>query len=198
MTTPLPPRFTATPLDLPEVLLIGGTTFPDDRGYFAETFRKADFAALGIGCDFVQENMSKSAARGTVRGLHFQSPPHAQAKLVRVLSGVIFDVAVDIRKGSPRYGQWCGATLGAEDGAQLFVPRGFAHAFCCLADNTVVAYKVDNYYDRASEGGIIWDDPGLGIDWPIKASEAKLSAKDKAFPGFAEFVSPFVFEGERA
>lgn len=194
MTNPPPPRFKAVALTLPEVLLVRGPTFFDERGHFSETFRKSDFAVLGIGCDFVQENMSRSGSRGTVRGLHFQAPPHAQAKLVQVVSGAIFDVAVDIRKGSPRFGQWCGAKLTAEENEQFFVPRGFAHGFCCLEDNTVVAYKVDNYYDRASEGGMIWDDPDLAIQWPITTGEGLLSEKDMRLPRFADFVSPFAFE----
>ena len=189
------PRFKTQAQALPEVLLVRGPTFFDGRGHFSETFRKADFAALGIGCDFVQENMSKSASRGTVRGLHFQAPPHAQAKLVQVVSGAIFDVAVDIRKGSPRFGRWCGATLTAGENAHFFVPRGFAHGFCCLEDDTVVAYKVDNYYDRASEGGIIWDDADLAITWPIGTDEGLLSDKDMTLPRFSDFKSPFVFEG---
>lgn len=188
------PRFTTQAQSLPEVLLVRGPTFFDERGHFSETFRESDFAALGIGCDFVQENMSRSASRGTVRGLHFQAPPHAQAKLVQVVSGAIFDVAVDIRKGSPRFGQWCGAKLTAEENEHFFVPRGFAHGFCCLEDNTVVAYKVDNYYDRASEGGMIWDDPDLAIQWPIATGEGLLSEKDMRLPRFADFVSPFEFE----
>ena len=195
MSKPPPTRFKAVALTLPEVLLVSGPKYPDERGYFSETFRKNDFSALGIGCDFVQENASKSTRRGTIRALHFQAPPHAQAKLVRALSGAIFDVAVDIRKGSPRFGRWCGATLTAEGGEQLYVPRGFAHGFCCLADNAIVAYKVDNYYDRSSEGGIIWNDSDIAIDWPIGASEAMLSEKDKKLPRLSGFVSPFKFEG---
>jgi len=195
MQDPSPSRFKATALTLPEVLLVSGPTFSDGRGHFSETFRANDFAALGIGCDFVQENMSRSASRGTVRGLHFQASPHAQAKLVQVMSGAIFDVAVDIRKGSPRFGQWCGATLTADKNEHFFVPRGFAHGFCCLEDDTVVAYKVDNYYDRASEGGIIWDDPDIAITWPIGTGEGLLSDKDTKLPRFADFVSPFEFEG---
>lgn len=188
-------RFTVTSLALPEVLLVRGPVFPDARGSFAETFRKNDFAALGIACDFVQENMSMSAARGTIRGLHFQAPPHAQGKLVQVMRGAILDVAVDIREGSPRYGQHCAAALNAEEGGQIFVPRGFAHGFFCLADNTVVAYKVDNYYDRASEGGLIWNDPQLAIGWPSDAGEPLLSDRDRLWPRFSDFASPFRYEG---
>lgn len=195
MTTLSATRFKPVPLALPEVLLVSGPIFSDDRGHFSETFRRNDFAALGIDCDFVQENMSRSASRGTVRGLHFQAPPHAQAKLVQVVRGAIFDVAVDIRKGSPRFGQWCGATLTADKNEHFFVPRGFAHGFCCLEGNTVVAYKVDNYYDRPTEGGIIWNDADLAIKWPIGPGEGLLSEKDTKLPRFADFVSPFVFEG---
>jgi dTDP-4-dehydrorhamnose 3,5-epimerase len=190
-----PSRFTATPLDLPEVLLVSGPKFADPRGWFSETFRRQDFAAVGIDCNFVQENMSSSAKRGTIRGLHYQAPPHAQAKLVQVMRGSIFDVAADLRKGSPRFGRWCGQLLKAGDNQHMFVPRGFAHGFCTLEDDTVVAYKVDDYYDRDSEGGIAWNDPDLAINWPVTAQDALLSDKDGKLSRLSGFVSPFEFQG---
>lgn len=167
-----------TPLDIGEVLLIRPRRFGDDRGWFEETWNKKTLSAKGLDVDFVQDNQSLSRAVGTIRGLHFQAPPFAQAKLVRVAQGRVFDVAVDIRKSSPTYGRWVGAELSAENGAQLFVPRGFAHAFVTREPDTVVCYKVDGFYDKASEGGIRFDDPDLAIDWGIPAGEAVLSQKD--------------------
>lgn len=162
-----------------------------------ETFSRKDFEQLGIECDFVQDNQSLSARRGTVRGLHFQRPPHPQAKLVRVIRGAAFDVAVDLRRGSPTFKRWCGTTLTAEKGNQLFVPRGFAHAFCTLESDTEVAYKVDDYYAPEYDAGLIWNDPELGIDWPIAAQEAILSEKDVKLPPLADFESPFNYTGRK-
>lgn len=186
-------KFSVTPLSIPGVLLVQVKKFGDARGYFMETYSRRDYTALGIGCEFVQDNQSLSAERGTIRGLHFQTPPAAQAKLVRVLKGSIFDVAIDIRRGSPSYGRWCAATLTADGSEQLFVPRGFAHAFCSLEPNTEVVYKVDGYYSAASDAGIIWNDPDIGIEWPIAPSDAVLSAKDTKLPRLAEFDSPFTY-----
>ena len=183
-----------TPLALPEVILVAPRRFGDARGYFCETYVKPRFAAAGITADFIQDNESLSATPGTVRGLHMQAPPFAQAKLVRVLKGAIFDVAVDVRKGSPTYGKWVGATLTAEKGEQLFVPQGFAHGFATLAPDTHVAYKVDGLYDRDSERGIVWNDPDLAIDWGIDGDAAVLSDKDKVLPRFKDFDSPFTFQ----
>jgi len=180
-------------LSIPEVLLLTPKKHDDGRGYFVETYNKRSFAEAGIDCTFVQDNQSCSTQRGTIRGLHFQSDPSAQAKLVRVLHGAIYDVAVDLRQGSPTYGRWCGATLSADEGQQLFVPVGFAHAFCTLGPNTIVAYKVDGYYDRSCEGGLHWDDPDIAIDWPIAASDVHLSEKDAQLPYLRDFASPFVF-----
>jgi dTDP-4-dehydrorhamnose 3,5-epimerase len=174
-------------------LLVSVRKFGDARGYFLETYSRRDYDALGIDCEFVQDNQSMSAQRGTVRGLHFQIPPEPQAKLVRVLKGAIFDVAVDIRRGSPSYGRWCGATLTADLGEQLFIPRGFAHAFCTLEPDCEVAYKVDGYYALACDAGIFWNDPDIGIAWPIAPSDAILSAKDTKLPRLAEFNSPFAY-----
>jgi dTDP-4-dehydrorhamnose 3,5-epimerase len=170
-----------TPLSIPEVLLITPRRHGDARGWFSETWSRLTLAGLGIEHDFVQDNQAFNARAGVVRGLHFQQAPHAQAKLVRVLSGAIYDVAVDIRQGSATYGQWVAATLTAEGGEQLLVPRGFAHGYCTLTDDSMIAYKVDGLYAPQTEGGVIWNDPDLGIDWPIEG-EAMLSDKDKVLP----------------
>ncbi len=138
-------------------------------------------SAAGVEADFVQDNQAFNARKGTVRGLHFQTSPHPQAKLVRVLKGAIFDVAVDVRPGSPTFGRWAGATLTAEGGEQLFVPRGFAHGYCTLVDDTELFYKVDGLYAPQTEGGVIWNDPDIGIEWPIDV-EPVLSDKDKVLP----------------
>jgi dTDP-4-dehydrorhamnose 3,5-epimerase len=189
--------FSSTPLAIADVLLIQPRKFADHRGYFVETFSQRDFEALGILDDFVQDNQSHSIHRGTMRGLHFQRPPHPQAKLVRVLKGSVFDVAVDLRKGSPTFAKWCGATLTAEQGNQLFVPRGFAHAFCTLDVGTEVAYKVDDYYAPNCDCGLIWNDPDLAVDWPIAAADVVLSEKDAKLPRLAAFESPFVYTGRQ-
>jgi dTDP-4-dehydrorhamnose 3,5-epimerase len=185
--------FSVTPLAIPDVLLVQPRKFVDHRGYFVETFSRREFARLGIANNFVQDNQSLSLRRGTVRGLHFQLPPHPQAKLVRVLRGAVHDVAADLRRGSPTFGHWCGANLTAEEGNQLFVPRGFAHAFCTLEHDTVVAYKVDAYYAAEYDAGLIWDDPDLGIAWPIGAHEVVLSEKDAKLSRLANFQSPFFY-----
>ncbi|MFG1185630.1 MULTISPECIES: dTDP-4-dehydrorhamnose 3,5-epimerase [Xanthobacter] len=186
------------PLGLPDVILVQPRRFGDARGYFCETYVKPLYAANGIGADFVQDNESLSAQVGTIRGLHMQAPPFAQAKLVRVLSGAIYDVAVDVRKGSLTYGRWAGARLTAEGGEQLYIPQGFAHGFCTLAPDTRVAYKVDAVYDRASECGIIWDDPDLAIDWTLGDGEKILSDKDRVLPRLKDFDSPFAYQGTAA
>jgi dTDP-4-dehydrorhamnose 3,5-epimerase len=177
--------------NLPGVLLLKPNYFHDARGYFIETYSFRLAQALGIRSVFVQDNQSLSRQRGTVRALHFQIPPHAQAKLVRVLRGSIYDVAVDLRVSSPTYGRWVATTLTAKGGEQLFVPVGFAHGFCTLEPETEVAYKVDSYYDPKFECGLAWDDPTLAITWPVPASAAVLSDRDRAHQRFADFVSPF-------
>lgn len=182
-------------LDLPGVVSLRPRQFLDTRGSFAETYNERAFHAAGITAKFVQDNQSVSAKRGTIRGLHFQLPPAAQAKLVRVLRGSVYDVAVDLRAGSPAYGRWVGETLTADGGEQLFVPRGFAHAFCTLEADTVVAYKVDDFYAPASDSGLIWNDPTLAIAWPVAPGEVVLSDKDLGLGRFADFVSPFKYEG---
>jgi len=184
-------KFTAEPLALLEVLLIKPRKFADSRGFFMETYSAPAFAELGVMAAFVQDNHSMSIKRGTVRGLHFQTPPRAQAKLVRVARGAVFDVAVDLRRDSPSYGVWTAATLTAEGGEQLFIPRGFAHGFCALADNTEVLYKVDDVYAPDCDTGLFWDDPDIAIDWPVARAEVLTSDKDARLPAFAGFVSPF-------
>jgi dTDP-4-dehydrorhamnose 3,5-epimerase len=182
-------------LDLPGLIWLRPRRFADARGWFEETHNERTFAKAGITTTFVQDNQSFSAKRGTIRGLHFQLPPAAQAKLVRVLQGGIYDVAVDLRVGSPAYGRWAGATLTADGGEQLFIPRGFAHAFCTLEPSTIVAYKVDEFYAPASDSGLTWNDQSLAIKWPVAPDEVVLSDKDLKLGQFADFVSPFKYEG---
>jgi dTDP-4-dehydrorhamnose 3,5-epimerase len=183
-----------TPLSIPEVRLIVPDRFGDERGFFSETYSRRAFAAAGIADEFVQDNHSCSAAVGTVRGLHYQIAPFAQAKLVRVVRGAIFDVAVDLRRGSPSFGAHVTAKLGAEDGSQLFVPMGFAHGFCTLEPDTEVVYKVTAYYSREHDRGIRWNDPDLGIAWPVGAEAAVLSAKDLGLPRLAEAPGADLFD----
>lgn len=181
----------ARALEIPDVKLVTPARFSDARGHFCETWNRRAFAAAGIDADFVQDNQSLSKRKGTVRGLHYQAPPFAQAKLVRVLQGAILDVAVDARKSSPTYGRWVSARLDAETGAELFVPAGFLHGFATLAADTVVAYKADAYYDKASDGAVLWNDPALAIDWGIAEEDAILSEKDAGAAAWAGFQSPF-------
>lgn len=182
---------TITPLSLPELLLITPKRHGDARGWFSETWSRRAFEAAGLDVAFVQDNQAFSARKGTIRGLHFQAAPHAQAKLVRVLKGAIFDVAVDVRQGSPTYGQWAGATLTAEVGEQLFVPRGFAHGYCTLTDDTELFYKVDGLYAPQTEGGLLWNDPDLAIAWPLDG-EPVLSDKDRVLPRLKD-LAPVAF-----
>lgn len=182
-------------LAIPEVRLLTPQRFADERGFFCETYSAAKFKAAGIDADFVQDNHSLSVSAGTVRGLHYQSPPFAQAKLVRVLRGAIVDVAVDVRKGSPSYGKWVKAELSAENGVQIFVPRGFLHGFATLVPDTEIAYKVDSYYSKECDGAIRWDDPDLAIDWSLGSLQPVLSQKDAQAPALSQFVSPFEYTG---
>ena len=177
--------------DIEGVYIIEPRLFEDERGYFFEAFSERKFAELtGIGTHFVQDNESRSA-RGVVRGLHFQLPPHAQSKLVRVVRGTILDVAVDIRRGSPTFGRHVAVELSEHNHRQLFIPRGFAHGFSVLEGDTIVEYKCDNYYAPESEGAIRWDDPTLAIDWQLADNEAIVSAKDIANPMFEECKTLF-------
>lgn len=178
-------------LDIPEVKIITPRRFSDDRGFFSETYNARAFKEAGIEVDFVQDNHSYSARKGTVRGLHFQAPPHAQSKLVRVLRGSIIDVAVDARKASPTFGKWVKAELSAENGKQIFVPQGFLHGFLTLEPDTEVAYKVDAFYDGASDGSVKWNDPDLAIDWGVEEGAASLSDKDARAQSWGDFNSPF-------
>lgn len=178
---------------LPDVKVLTPRRFDDDRGHFCETWNAARMAAAGLDVAFVQDNESLSARAGTLRGLHYQAPPFAQTKLVRVGRGAILDVAVDARAGSPTYGRWVAEELSAANGMQLLVPRSFLHGFLTLADDTLVLYKVDKPYDPASDGGVAWDDPDLAIDWGIATDLATLSDKDRRAPRFADWTSPFAY-----
>ncbi|MDB5684286.1 MAG: dTDP-4-dehydrorhamnose 3,5-epimerase [Sphingomonas bacterium] len=178
------------------VIIVGTRRFGDDRGWFSETYSVARMPKLGILDTFVQDNHSFSKAAGTVRGIHFQSPPHAQAKLVRCPRGRIMDYAVDLRRGSPTYGQHVGAELSAANGDQLYVPAGFGHAFITLEPDTEVIYKVSDIYAPDCDGGILWSDPALGIAWDLPPEGPSLSAKDQILPTLAAFESPFDYDGE--
>jgi dTDP-4-dehydrorhamnose 3,5-epimerase len=178
------------------VKLICTNRHGDGRGWFAETYNREAFARLGITCTFVQDNHSLSVTPFTLRGLHFQLIPRGQDKLVRCVRGRIFDVAVDVRRGSPTYGQWVGAELSAANGHQLFISVGFAHGFITLESNCEVAYKCSDTYAPSHDGGIRWDDPAVAIGWPIPAGAAlQLSEKDRNLPFLADFDSPFVYDG---
>lgn len=178
-------------LAIPEVKRVTTPKFADARGYFSETYSRASFTEVGIGDELVQDNHSFSAQAGTVRGLHFQSPPFAQGKLVRVVRGRIWDVAVDLRVSSPTFGQWVAAEISAMDRSQLWVPEGFAHGFCTLEPGTEVIYKVSRPYAPAHDHGVAWNDPDVGIAWPVQAGKAVLSAKDAALPRLRDIATPF-------
>ena len=174
--------------------LITPRRFLDDRGYFCETWNRRSLLSEGIDVDFVQDNLSLSHEIGTVRGLHCQLPPHAQAKLVRCPRGRLFDVAVDIRKGSPGFGRWIGEELSADNGRQLFIPAGFLHGFITLEPNTEIMYKCSAYYTPECDVSVRFDDPDIAIDWPIATARTVVSDKDDAALQFADFDSPFVYE----
>ena len=173
-------------------LLITPSRFGDHRGFFAETYSRQKYMKLGIDVEFVQDNHSLSRDVETLRGLHFQMPPHAQGKLVRCGRGAIFDVSVDIRRGSPTYGQWVGYELSAENGHQIYVPIGFAHGFVGLVPDSEIVYKCSDYYAPETEGALRWDDPDIGIEWPLKGTPI-LSEKDAIAPLLKDFKSPFIF-----
>ena len=177
------------------VLIITPTRFGDARGFFSETWNRAQLAEQGITLDFVQDNQSLSARKGTLRGLHFQTPPHAQAKLVRCGRGALLDVAVDIRRGSPTYGQWVAEELTAQNGRQLLVPVGFAHGFVTLEDDTEILYKCTNYYAPDCDRALKFDDPEIAVDWGVSRDAAVLSEKDAAAPPLVKLDNPFVWEG---
>jgi dTDP-4-dehydrorhamnose 3,5-epimerase len=180
-----------TSLSLPEIRLVTPKVLRDARGLFCETFNARALAAAGIVANFVQDNHSLSSPKGVVRGLHFQTPPHAQAKLVRVARGSIFDVAVDVRVGSPTYGRHASAVLSAANWQQLWIPEGFAHGFCTLEPDTEVLYKVTGFYAPECDRGLKWDDPALAIPWPVAPEAAMLSAKDRQHPPLADLKSGF-------
>jgi len=178
---------------IPEVLVITPRRFADARGYFAETFNARRYAEIIPGVGFVQDNLSLSGPRFTVRGLHFQAPPHAQAKLVSVLKGAVLDVAVDIRRGSPSFGRHVAVTLTAARGEQMFVPAGFAHGFCTLEPETLVAYKASDFYAPEADRGLFWADPALAIAWPMAETAAELSERDRRHPPLAAMTTLFVY-----
>ena len=180
--------FEFTPIE--GVVVVCPKRFGDARGWFSETWNRARFAEAGLDYDWVQDNHSRSAEAGTLRGLHYQAPPKAQAKLVRCVAGRIWDVAVDVRPGSATYGRHVGVELGAGDGRQLLVPRGFLHGFVTLEPGTEVLYKVDDTYSREHDGAVAWDDPELAIPWPW-AGTPVLSDKDRAAPRLAGWTNPF-------
>lgn len=179
---------------LPGVLKITPPRFGDHRGFFSETWNARALAEAGLVLDFVQDNHSFSAIQGTLRGLHYQAPPAAQDKLVRVVRGAIRDVAVDVRVGAPTFGQWVAEDLTAESGAQLLIPKGFLHGFLTLTPDVDVIYKCTDFYAPEADGAVRFDSPELAIDWGIDPKTATLSAKDEAAPGFADFRSPFTYE----
>jgi dTDP-4-dehydrorhamnose 3,5-epimerase len=177
------------------VVKITPKRFADARGWFSETYQRDRFLAAGVDADFVQDNQSYSAPAFTLRGIHFQTPPHVQAKLVRCLRGRIWDLAIDLRRGSPSYGKWVAAELSGDKGEQLYIPGGFGHAFLTLEPDCEVAYKTSDFYAPDCDGGIRWDDPSLAIPWPLAGRLPELSDKDKALPLLSEFASPFPYDG---
>ena len=183
-----------TPLDPPEIKLIVPKIFTDDRGIFVETYSLRNFADAGSKEIFVQDNHSVSRRKGTVRGLHFQTPPFAQGKLIRVVRGAIFDVAVDIRRGSPTFGKHASARISAENWMQIFIPPGFAHGLMTLEPDTEILYKVSNFYSPDHEMGLLWNDPALAIEWPLPQSEASLSPRDGAYGLLADLPSVFHYQ----
>ena len=176
---------------IPDVKLITPKKFGDHRGFFSETYNRKALAEAGVELEFVQDNHSLSSEKGVVRGLHFQIPPYAQDKLLRVVRGRILDVAVDIRRSSPTFGQHVTAELSAENWQQILVPKGFAHGFITLEPDTEVIYKVTNYYAPDHDRGLLWNDPALGIDWPLNGDAAILSDKDQRHPRLAELTELF-------
>ncbi len=169
--------------------------FEDARGWFSETWHRDRFRAAGLDAEWVQDNHAFSHAALTLRGIHFQAPPHAQAKLVRCVAGRVWDVAVDLRVGSPTFGRWIAAELSAAGGEQLFLPAGFGHAYLTLEPDSALVYKVSAFHARGAEGGLAWDDPDLAIAWPLGGAQPILSDKDRDLPCFGDFASPFGYDG---
>ena len=182
--------FQFEPLAIPDVIRITPARHGDHRGFFWETYRSSAFEKAGIRNVFHQDNHARST-RGVLRGLHYQAPPRAQAKLVRVVHGDVFDVAVDLRVGSPTFGQWAGGALSGEDGVILYIPEGFAHGYVCVSERTDLVYKVSNEFDAGLDGGIAWDDPVIGIPWPVE--NPTLSERDLSLPSLDSVTSPFQF-----
>ena len=182
-------------LSIPEVRLVVPTKHQDSRGFFSETYNARTLSEAGIDINFVQDNHSLSSERGVIRGLHFQATPHAQGKLIRVTRGAVFDVAVDIRKGSPTFGRHVAVTLSAQNWRQLWIPAGFAHGFCTLEPNTEVLYKVSAFYAPECDRGLAWDDPELEIAWPVDKQDAILSQKDLGHPRLADLPTCFEYTG---
>ena len=172
---------------IPDVKVVTPVRHQDARGFFVETWNRRVLAEHGLVLEFVQDNLAHSKKAGTVRGLHYQDSPMAQGKLVGVLRGAVFDVALDIRAGSPTYGQHVSVTLSADEGNQIWIPEGFAHGYCTLEDDTLLFYKQTAFYAPDQEGGILWNDPALDIEWPVGAESAILSDKDLALPSFAQW-----------
>lgn len=183
------------PTELSGAVVLTPRRFGDHRGFFSETWNRQALREAGIEIDFVQDNQSLSREAGTVRGLHYQAPPHAQAKLVRCGRGRLLDVAVDARRGSPTYGRWVTVELSAENGRQFLIPAGFLHGFVTLEPDSEILYKCSDYYAPACDGAVRWDDPDLEIDWGLSASGAILSEKDASAPLWRDFNSPFVWQG---
>ena len=179
-------------LKIPDIIALRPDRHEDERGFFSETYNRRALADAGVEEEFVQDNHSLSVAQGTLRGLHFQAPPAAQAKLVRVVRGAIFDVAVDIRVGSPSFGQHESWELSAGNGKQIYIPKGFAHGFCTLEPDTEVIYKVSDYYAPEHERGVLWNDLALGIEWPV--SDPLLSEKDRSHPRLCDLPDYFVYK----
>lgn len=179
------------PLAITDVKLIRPKRFGDLRGFFSEVYSRPALAKAGIEMEFVQDNHSRSEKKGTIRGLHFQTAPFAQDKLVRVTRGSIWDVAVDLRRASPTFGKFVGAVISAENWTQILVPVGFAHGFCTLEDDTEVLYKVSNVYAPANDGGVLWNDPDIGIDWPLDGAAPVLSDKDGKLPRLRDLPPVF-------
>jgi dTDP-4-dehydrorhamnose 3,5-epimerase len=182
-----------TPLSIPDVKILEPERFGDQRGFVSETYNRRTLAECGIELEFVQDNHSLSGPKGTIRGLHYQSPPFAQDKLIRVVRGSILDVAVDLRHGSPTYGKHVAALISARAWNQILVPIGFAHGFCTLEADTEIIYKGTNYYSPEHDLGVLWNDPELGIEWPVSAARCVLSTKDQRLPRLSDIVSPFAY-----
>jgi dTDP-4-dehydrorhamnose 3,5-epimerase len=181
-------------LDIPEVKLLRPVKHEDPRGFFSEVYNRRDLADAGIAHEFVQDNLAYSQEPFTIRGIHFQTPPFVQAKLVQVVRGAIYDVAVDLRKDSPTYGQYVTAEISAANFNQILIPEGFGHGLCTLEPDTLVLYKVNAHFSLEHDTGIRWDDPQLNIPWPLQNAEPLVSAKDQVLPLLSEFDSPFTYE----